>query len=114
MIYGEPFQGERFRRSQLESFSDEESKAMYGITNSDLDVAYQLLSKLSKKSLKLSADVIEELSFLRTVNKNYLHMFPEIVRENQTVKEKFDSSHPLSASDACALVNNGAAYSVDQ
>ena len=110
----QPAQGERFRRSPLESFSDEESKAMYGITNSDLDVAYQLFSKLFKKSLKLSADVIEELSFLRTVNKNYLHMFPEIVWENQKVKEKFDSSHPLSASDACVLVNNGAAYSVDQ
>ena len=91
-------------RSPLESFSDEESKAMYGITNSDLDVAYQLFSKLSKKSLKL----------LKTVNNNYLHMFPEIVRENQTVKEKFDSSHPLSASNACVLVNNGAAYSVGQ
>ena len=98
----------------LESSSDEESKEMYGITNDDLNVAYKLFTKLSKKSLKLSADIIEELAFLRTVNKKDLHIFPEIVRENQTVKEKFDSSHPLSASDVCVPVSNGAAYSVDQ
>ena len=111
-IWGK-FKG-RFRQSPLESSSDEESKAMYGITNNDLVIAYQLFTKLSKKSLKLSADVIEELAFLRTVNKKDLHMFPEIVTENQTVEEKFDPPHTLSASDVCVLVNNGAAYSVDQ
>ena len=104
----------RFRRSPLESSSDEESKEMYGITNSDLLVAHQLFTKLSNKSLKLSADIIKEFAFLRTVNKKDLHMFPETVRENQTVKGKFDSSRPLSASDVSVLVNNGAAYSVDQ
>ena len=98
----------------LESSSDEESKEMYGIANSDLVVADQLFTKLSKKSLKLSADITEEFAFLRTVNKKDFHMFPEIVTENQTVKEKFDPPHTLSASDVCELVNNRAAYSVDQ
>ena len=103
-----------FRRSFSESSHDVEHKEMYGITDSDLVIARQLFTKLSQKSLKLSPDIIEELVFLRTVNKKDLHMFPEIVRENTTVKEKMDSSQPLSASDVTVFVNNGAAYSVDR
>ncbi len=87
---------------------------MYGITDSNLVVANQLFCKLSKKSSELPSNIIEELVFLRTVNKQDLSVFPEIVKENQTVKEKFDSAEPLSPSDVSILVTHGVAYSVDQ
>lgn len=103
-----------FQGSSPRSSNDVEHEEMYGITKSDLDITQKLFTKLSKKSSKLSRDTIEELVFLRTVNKKDFHMFPEVVRENQTVKEKFDSSQPLSTSDVSVLVNNGAAYSVDK
>ena len=105
---------EQIRKCPFEGSRDEESETMYGITNSDSVIAQQLFSKLAKKSSKLSSDIIEDLVFLRTVNKDDLHMFPEIIRENQTVKKKFDSSQPLSASDVSVLVENDAAYSVHQ
>ena len=101
-----------FWRSPLKSSSDGESGEAYGITNNDLVVAKQLFKKLSEKSLE--PDIIEDLVFLQTVNKKDLHMFPEAVRNNQMVKEKFESSQPLSASDVSVLVENGAAYSVNQ
>ena len=103
-----------FRRGSLEDSSDKEHREMYGITKRDSAVAHQLFNKLTKKSSGLSLDIIEELVFLRTVNKQDFALFPEVVKENQTVKEKIESSHPLSRSVVNVLVNHGAAYSVDR
>jgi hypothetical protein len=102
-----------FRGSSLEDSSDKEHREMYGITKRDSAVAHQLFNKLTKKSSELSPDIIEELVFLRTVNKQDFALFPEVVKENQTVKEKIECSHPLSPSDVNVLVDHGAAYSVD-
>ena len=103
-----------FRGSSLEDSSDKEHREMYGITKRDSAVAHQLFNKLTKKSSELSPDIIEELVFLRTVNKQDFALFPEVVKENQTVKETIESSYPLSRSDVNVLVDHGAAYSVDR
>jgi hypothetical protein len=97
-----------------EDSSDREHGDMYGITRRDSAVARQLFTKLAKKSSELSPDIIEELVFLRTVNKQDFALFPEVVKENQTVKETIESSYPLSRSDVNVLVDHGAAYSVDR
>ena len=103
-----------FRRGSLEDSSDKEHREMYGITKRDSAVAHQLFNKLTKKSSGLSLDIIEELVFLRTVNKQDFALFPEVVKENQTVKKTIESSYPLSPSDVNVLVEHGAAYSVDR
>jgi hypothetical protein len=86
----------------------------YGITKRDSAVARQLFTKLTKKSSELSSDIINKLVFLRTVNKQDFALFPEVVKENQTVKKTIESSYPLSPSDVNVLVEHGAAYSVDR
>ena len=105
---------EVFVGSFFQNSGENRIREMYGITDSNLVVANQLFCKLSKKSSELPLNIIEELVFLRTVNKQDLSVFPEVVKENQTVKEKFDSAEPLSPSDVSILVTHGVAYSVDQ
>ena len=92
---------------------DREILELFGITNNDFAVAHKLSTKLTKKSSELSSSMIEELVFLRTVNEQDLAMFPEEVKENETVREKIRSSEPLSRSDIEELVKHGVAYSVD-
>jgi tetratricopeptide (TPR) repeat protein len=91
----------------------DEDRVMFGITNNDFAVAHQLSTKLTKKSSELSSSLIE-LVFWRTVNEQDLAMFPEEVKENETVREKIRSSEPLSRSDVEELVKHGVAYSVDR
>ena len=93
---------------------DREMLDIFGITNNDFAVAHQLSTKLFKKSSELSSSMIEELVFWRTVNEQDLAMFPEEVKENETVREKIRSSEPLSRSDVEELVKHGVAYSVDR
>ncbi|CAB4019456.1 PREDICTED: uncharacterized protein LOC109462411, partial [Paramuricea clavata] len=88
--------------------------SMYGITRTDSAVARKLFTKLTKKSSELSPEIINELVFLRTVNKQDFALFPEVVKETQTVKKTVESSYPLSPNDVKVLVDHGAAYSVDR
>ena len=94
--------------------SEDRNREIYDITKNDLVVAHQLFEKLSKKSSELSPETVQELVFLRTVSKQDLSPFPPVVKENQTVKKKFDSAEPLSPSDVNVLVHHRVAYSVDQ
>lgn len=86
---------------------------MYGITNNHLVVANQLFKKLSLKSSELPSDIVEELVFSRTVNKQDLGIFPQAIQKNEEVVEKMESSQPLSPDEVKLFVKHGAAYSVD-
>ena len=97
-----------------DSSEDRINGELYDISEKHLAVAHQLFEKLSKKSCELSLTTIEELVFLRTVSKQDLSLFPEVVKENQAVKKKFDFADLLSPSDVSVLVGHGVAYSVDQ
>ena len=86
---------------------------MYGITEDEVKVAHQLFEKLTRKSSELSSNIIQELVFRRTVNRQDLAMFPDAVKENQTIKEKIESSQPLSPNEIKVMVDNNVAYRVD-
>ena len=100
--------------SGVKSRRVEKRREMYGITDEDFAIASKLYTKLSKKSSKLSTDMIKKLVFLRTVNKQDIAMFPKEVRENQSVKEKIEFAEPLSPSDVGLFEKKGVAYSIDK
>ncbi|XP_028397851.1 uncharacterized protein LOC114521572 [Dendronephthya gigantea] len=86
---------------------------MYGITNDDLVAANQLFTKLFLKSSELSPEIVKELVFSRTVNKQDLSIFPGAIKRNKKVLETIESSQPLSPDDVKLFIKHGAAYSVD-
>ena len=93
--------------------NEKERREMYGITDDHLVIAHQLFEKLSVKSSQLLPSIISDLVFQRTVCQQDLAMFPEVLKENKAVKEKIESSIPLSKRDVEMFVDHGAAYSVD-
>ena len=87
---------------------------MYEITDKHLSISRQLFKKLCKKSSELHLSTIKRFLHGRTVSKTDVSLLPKVVRENQTLKKKFDSEEPLSSSDYNEFVDYEVAYDIGE